>query len=609
MNEFEDTFGEAPSRAAFEGQSFGVYPRVSSLAQAKEDKSSLDAQIEACQAYGEGMGMVLDPDCVKKEAHTASTLDRPQLKSLLQLMRERKVRNLVIDRADRLTRQGMLAAATLLTQFTQAGILLHVVSMGMVVKNEYQVMMFLQMAFVAQQANKARIQAMTRAKRKNAENGRYLRGNRPPYGFLYETLETNDKGRPTKIALAPDMRDIGGHRAWETRRRICQLYLEGNSIRRIATLLTKEGAPPSRVLFGHASATRYWDPSVVLDYLRDPLNIGVGRSFRYQSQDAPPDEAHDYAWTKRLDTPVDRQIEIPGVVSPPFLLTPDEAAQIERRLATSQRFRPATPQTVAALLRGGLARCGQITPDGVPCGGTLRVRYDHRNDTYSYVCRTHEHEPARCPGLSIPGRFLDQIAWTAVLERLLHQRGFEELAEAQAALDTSETPTSRLRQLEQTRSGLQNKRDNLFDSLSLTNDAYIRTTLMAKVEELGQMIAEADRDLEAYQRLAADWERKATILKNIQHQVVRYMTRIRNLRLDNPDDLPFFRTIFLSLGVQPIVSTDNGGYKFVVKFNLGAGTAKPWFSPDELDDGGTTLEGSSTRRLPRSVSSRWRWAR
>jgi Recombinase zinc beta ribbon domain len=148
----------------------------------------------------------------------------------------------------------------------------------------------------------------------------------------------------------------------------------------------------------------------VRDYPRDPLNVGVGRSFRYRSQDAPPDETHDYAWTKRVDTPADQQIEIPGVVQPPFLLTPDEAAQIERRLATSQRFRPATPQTAVALLRGGVARCGQIGPDGTPCGGALRVRYDHRNDTYTYVCRAHEQQPARCSGVSIPGTLLDTVA-------------------------------------------------------------------------------------------------------------------------------------------------------------------------------------------------------
>jgi site-specific DNA recombinase len=150
MTDFDDTFGEAPSREAFENQSFGIYPRVSSLAQSREDKSSLDAQIDACREYGESLGMRLDGECVRREAHTATTLDRPELKALLAAMRERAVRNLVIDRADRLTREGMLAAASLLSQFTAMGVTLHVVSMAMTIKDELQVMLFLQMAFAAQ---------------------------------------------------------------------------------------------------------------------------------------------------------------------------------------------------------------------------------------------------------------------------------------------------------------------------------------------------------------------------------------------------------------------------------------------------------------------------
>ena len=134
-------------------------------------------QIDACREYGESLGMRLDGECVRREAHTATMLDRPELKALLAAMRERRVRNLVIDRADRLTRECMLAAASLLSEFTAMGITLHVVSMAMTVKDELQVMLFLQMAFAAQQANKARIAAMMRAKRKNAENGCFLCGN------------------------------------------------------------------------------------------------------------------------------------------------------------------------------------------------------------------------------------------------------------------------------------------------------------------------------------------------------------------------------------------------------------------------------------------------
>ena len=153
------------SREEFHGQTFGIYPRVSSLTQSRDDKVSLDAQIEACKEYGEALGMVLDAMCVRKESYTATTLNRPELTALLQDMKARKVKNLVIDRADRLTRQGMLAAATLLNRFTEVGILLHVTNMGLVVRNEYEISMFLQMAFAAQMANTARIRAMMQAKR------------------------------------------------------------------------------------------------------------------------------------------------------------------------------------------------------------------------------------------------------------------------------------------------------------------------------------------------------------------------------------------------------------------------------------------------------------
>jgi DNA invertase Pin-like site-specific DNA recombinase len=97
-------YTQAEPTNPYAGQTFGVYPRVSTLAQATDDKDSLDAQIEAAQEYGEELGMLLDPVCVRKEAHTSTTMDRPELNTLLCGMRQRKVRNLVIDRADRLTR-------------------------------------------------------------------------------------------------------------------------------------------------------------------------------------------------------------------------------------------------------------------------------------------------------------------------------------------------------------------------------------------------------------------------------------------------------------------------------------------------------------------------
>jgi hypothetical protein len=101
------------------------------------------------------------------------------------------------------------------------------------------------------------------------------------------------------------------------------------------------------------------------------------------------------------------------------------------------------------------------------------------------------------------------------------------------------------------------------------------------------MIAEAERDLSAYERLAADWEGKLAILANVQYQMKRYAQRVLALKVNNPDDAPFIRAIILSLGVTPVVRVENGDFKVSIEYHLGEGTAKPWFSAE--DNGGEPL--------------------
>jgi DNA invertase Pin-like site-specific DNA recombinase len=98
----------------FEGKTCGIYPRVSSKKQAKRDLTSIPDQIQACREYAEGAGMVVDEVCVRHEAYTSTVMTRPELNQLLADMKARGVRNLIIDRVDRMTRGGRLAALTFL---------------------------------------------------------------------------------------------------------------------------------------------------------------------------------------------------------------------------------------------------------------------------------------------------------------------------------------------------------------------------------------------------------------------------------------------------------------------------------------------------------------
>src|SRR5258706_8611994 len=116
----------------FAGQTAGIYPRVSSKKPAKRDKNSLGDQEAACRGYADDLGMVVDEAAVRPETYTSTVMKRPELNVLLAEMKARHVPNLIIDRADRMTRAGQIAASIFLQQFTRAGITLHVVSMDLV---------------------------------------------------------------------------------------------------------------------------------------------------------------------------------------------------------------------------------------------------------------------------------------------------------------------------------------------------------------------------------------------------------------------------------------------------------------------------------------------
>jgi DNA invertase Pin-like site-specific DNA recombinase len=572
--------------AEFAGQSFGIYPRVSTAPQDDEDKASIDAQIEACKEYGIELGMVLDPACVRREAHTATTLDRPELRALLADLRARHIRNLVIDRVDRLTREGVLAAVQLLTIFIDAQILLHIASTEAVVRTETEVKAYIDAAYAAQQANVARSHALQRAKRMYAKKGRYIKGNRPPYGFVYETLAVDDRGRPTKYRLVADLRPTNGHKLWEVRQRICRWYLEGLSTYLIAELLTNQGAPTSRQLAKQRHASAVWSPTTVQDLLLAPVNYGAATSFRQKTELAPPDALHPHRWKRVVELPAERQIVIENAVLDP-IITKEEADAIRSRLKRARELSPRTSEQVnVALLRGGMARCVQQSDYTNECGGALRVKRYGKNTPLRYVCRTHETQPARCPGLVVTVDDLDHEVWSEVFTHLLDEDKLRALAEQQVQLDTTDNPASERAHLQATRAGLQRKVDNTLDTISNTDNGFARAELTGQLEKLGEAIAQADEELVAHERLAADYEHRRNILSNITAQMLRYLDRIESLDIGNPHDVPFIRNICHSLGVVVLVWDDPGDGDLLVdvSFNLGAATATPWFGADDTDE-------------------------
>ena len=347
----EPYMGMNPLPGEFAGKTFGIYPRVSTKAQSRDNKTSQDAQIEFCQEYGEGFGMDLDPVCVRKESYSSTTGDRPELNQLLRDMKARGVRNLVIDRVDRMTRADPFGAYKLLDRIVRANIWIHVASAGFVIRDEDGFEKFLDMAKAARAANKARVSAKMRTVRYNAKHkNAYVKGNRPPYGYVFDAARR----------LVADRRPINGECPWEVRRHICLDYLAGISMIKISERLSLQHIPTSRELAGWENATPDWNASTIRDILKSALNCGGAvYSFRKKVHEDPPDEKHPDGWKRQVDVPREQQIPIVNLVVDP-VITPEQHAAILARMAKGKKESPRNSDIMAeyAMLRGGMAMCG-----------------------------------------------------------------------------------------------------------------------------------------------------------------------------------------------------------------------------------------------------------
>src|ERR1700733_3546799 len=87
-----------------------VYTRKSSEEGLEQEFNSLEAQREACEAYIRSQaheGWRLIPDRFDDGGFSGGSLERPALRALMELIRERRVDVIVIYKIDRLTRSLM----------------------------------------------------------------------------------------------------------------------------------------------------------------------------------------------------------------------------------------------------------------------------------------------------------------------------------------------------------------------------------------------------------------------------------------------------------------------------------------------------------------------
>ncbi len=579
----------------YRGQQCAIYPRVSSDAQAQEQKNSLGEQEREARAYAATLGMTLDDVCVMQEVYTSTVTHRPVLNRLLATMRERGVRHLIVDAADRLTREGSAAAGYFLTVFREADITLHVALEDLIVNDDRSEREFMDLAFAAKKDNTQRTARSKRTKRGYArDQGRYMRGNRCPYGWRDEAVEWDDRGRPLNFRKVHDERTYGelgfGENSYAptpfaTREKMLRQAQQGLSSLAIADQLTRAGVPTSRMLAHEKHAPTTWSHQVVMLMLADPLNLGIATSFRTRYESMPPDAKHAHRWRRAIALPLEQHIALPeGTVQP--IIGDAQAALIMQQRKANLHQRGTTRWAQQTLLGGGLVRCQKCVDAGRR--GTLRVASARQRSGGHYIyyaCRIHEQQPSLCSGLSVRADRLDRAVWAQVQAVLLEPGALERLAEEQATLDAGDDPTSHLAALKATHKDFAARIAAATDAVVNAPTAFVRGALMDKLAALEPALVELTAEIADYERTVHDHAARRQFLGNVRLQVQRYQALVANLDMAKPEHVPLAHGILRSLGFSVIVArAADHSIDLDIQFHVGGLAAVPWFGvPEEVD--------------------------
>jgi site-specific DNA recombinase len=206
-----------------------IYARVSTTDQA--DKGySLPMQIEACLAFAKAHDYTVSEDMILRENYTGTSLNRPALKTLRDMVQHCQIQAAITYDLDRLSRK--LAHQLLMAdEFEQAGIALHVVSMPTAEKTPEAQLLSKVRGIIAEYERAKILERTMRGLRGRAKEGFVPSGN-VPLGYEYVRLETKGAHYIIKQEEATLVQ------------RIFQMYVQsGFSINAIAQQLTRERVP------------------------------------------------------------------------------------------------------------------------------------------------------------------------------------------------------------------------------------------------------------------------------------------------------------------------------------------------------------------------------
>lgn len=383
-----------------------LYVRVSTALQEQEE--TIASQLAALQAYAQEKGLEVPQGWVfRDEGYSGSTLDRPALDALRDLVQSGACGLILIYDPDRLAR-SYVHQALLLEEWQSLGVEVAFLNRPQRAQSPEE-RMLLQMQGVFAEYERAKIlERLRRGRLHKAKQGLWV-PSAPPYG--YRRLPACGQAPPRLQVYEPEASIV--------RELFRRLVEEGRSLRSLVRWLNESSIPT-------AKGKKKWSPSVVGRLLTNPIYQGVAYMNRYQAVE-PAHPRCRYRRQRRSSRrlrPQEEWIAVPV----PAIVTPEEFAAAQAQLQKNRAFSPRRNNRYRYLLRG-LVRCGI-------CGLALIGRRGvYRCKGKDPLCVSRE---TPCPSGEVKAEVLDQVVWEGVVALLqdplaLRKAYQEQCQEASAA--------------------------------------------------------------------------------------------------------------------------------------------------------------------------------
>lgn len=460
-----------------------IYARVSSSKQSEE--KTIDSQIEVLMEYAEKHAFDVPEGWIfKDDGITGSTIQRPALDNLRDLISSGSPDILLIYHPDRLARKYVYQAL-LLDEFSKHGVEVVFYKNKKAETPEEHFLEQFQGVF----AEYERAQITERCRRgrlHKARQGSITVLPNAPFGYRY--IKSDNKGVSAHYEL--DQEEA------ETVRKLFHMYgVEGKNMSELVSYMDQSIHKPRRSNYG-------WDASTLRRILKNRTYTGMAGYLKTEKSEgdpqrivrAPKSGRMQISKHARKGCPEDTWITIPV----PSIIEEDLYRIVQDKIAEAQHF--ASRNTKKPSILQGILVCGK-------CGASF-YKKDRKNKHKYYNCYHNlDSKSESCGNRSIRQTELDEYVWSWVISILKNPELIEKEIERRSAEDPDKKRSDeRKRDLQRIHSRLINARNKLLDAYT-EGECLSLDDLKKRMIVLNQQTQQTEKEIAIIESQTVDEER------------------------------------------------------------------------------------------------------